>query len=191
MALREGWFTKARDRGQWKTEVAYDPRTTERIYLPLDGGTKLEVCTRTLASTNLPALDWYDAMDYYVLERAAYQASETRRLTSSAALQSRKETIVGEATEKTQAALAAAGHMSNRSRRAGIRENRAIEKQIERDKNQWLFGENRTPIKNAATTTKNSADTSDDTVEYVPASSKLNRIDELINKEWSKNDAKD
>jgi hypothetical protein len=186
-ALREGWFTKARDRGQWKTEVAYDPRTTERIYLPLDGGTKLEICTRTLASTNLPALDWYDAMDYYVLERAAYQASETRRLTSSAALQSRKETIVGEATERTHAALAAAGLMSKRSRRAGIRENRAIEKQIERDKNQWVFGENRTPIKNAAMTAKNSADTSEDAVEYVPASSKLNRIDELINKEWNKN----
>jgi hypothetical protein len=190
-ALREGWFTKARVRGQWKTEVAYDPRTTERIYLPLDGGTKLEVCTRTLASTNLPALDWYDAMDYYALERAAYQASETRRLTSSAALQSCKETIVGEATEKTQAALAAAGHMSKRSRRAGIRENRAIEQQVERDKNQWLFGKNRTPTNNAATTAKNSADTSADTDEYVPASSKLNRIDELIDKEWSKNDPED
>jgi hypothetical protein len=100
LAQREEWFVKARNRGQSKTEVAYDPRTTERIYLPLDGGTKLEVCTRTAASTNLPALDCYDAMDYYALERAAYQASETPRLTSSAALQSRKEAIVGEAMEK-------------------------------------------------------------------------------------------
>jgi putative transposase len=186
-AHREGWFVKARDRGHRKIEVAYDPRTTERIYLPLDGGTKLEVCTRTLASTNLPALDCYDAMDYYALERAAYQASETRRLTTGAALQSRKDAIVGEATEKTHAALAAAGDLSKRARRSGIRENRAAEKQIERDNNQWLLG-GTTSSKPTAMADKESRDTSN--AEYVPASSKLSRIGELIDQEWKKNDTK-
>jgi hypothetical protein len=184
LAHREGWFVKARIRGHRKIEVAYDPRTTERIYLPLDGGTKLEVCTRTLASTNLPALDCYDAMDYYALERAAYQASETRRLTSSAALQSRKDAIVGEATEKTRAALAAAGHISKRARRSGIRENRAAEKQLERDNNQWLSG-GTTSSEPKATADEECRDTN---TEYVPASSKLSRIGALIEEEWKKND---
>lgn len=188
LARQEGWFVEARNRGQWKTEVAYDPRTTERIYLPLDGGTKLEVCTRTLASTNLPALDCYDAMDYYALERAAYQASETRRLTSSAALQSCKETIVGEATERTGAALAAAGHLTKSARRKGIRGNRAAEKQIERHNNQWLFGEDAPSIRPRTAKPEESADMSVDSTEYVPASSKLSRIGELIEKEWSKNE---
>ena len=188
LALQEGWFTKARDRGQWKTEVAYDPRTTERIYLPLDGGTKLEVCTRTLASTNLPALDCYDAMDYYALERAAYQASETRRLTSSAALQSCKDAIVEEATERTGASLAAAGHISKSARRGGIRGNRAAERQIERNQNEWLLGESSTPRRPGTATREDPADMSVENSEYVPASSKLSRIGELIEKEWSKNE---
>jgi hypothetical protein len=187
LARREGWFVEARKRGHWKTEVAYDPRTTARIYLPLDGGTKLEVCTRTMASTNLPPLDCYDARDYYALERAAYQASETRRLTSCAAIQSCKETIVGEAAERTSAALAAAGHLSKSARRRGIRENRAVEKHIERDQNQWLFGEDGTSIRPRTAKSEESAGRSVDSTEYVPASSKLIRIGELIEKEWSKN----
>lgn len=178
LALREGWFVNARKRGQTRIEVAYDPRTTENIYLPLDGGTKLEICRRTLASTNLPPLDYYDAMDYYALERAAYQAAENRELTSKADLQSIKDTIVGEATEKTNAALAAAGHLSKRSRRSGIRANRAAEKEHERQKNQWSFGE----------AASDNANQSDESPEYIPSSSNLGRIGKLIEEKWNKDD---
>jgi hypothetical protein len=179
-ALRENWFVRARNRGQWRIEIAYDPRTTKQIYLPLDNGTKLEVCRRTLASQNLPALDCYDAMDYYALERAAYQASETRRLNSSARLQAQKDAIVGEATEKTHAANAAAGPTSNRARRGGIRQNRAAEKQIERDRTQWPLGppDDSTPVETITAVEQ-----------YIPASSKLTRIGALLDKEWSKNEA--
>jgi putative transposase len=180
LALREGWFVNARTRGQSRIEVAYDPRTTQQIYLPLNGGTKLEVCRRTLASTNLPALDYYDAMDYFALEKAAFQAGETRHLTSSAVLQSKKETMVGEATEKTKAALAAAGYLCKRSRRAGIRQNRAAEKEHERQKTPWLLGEDGA--------SDNISDTTSNQPEYVPPSSNLNRIDELIEKTRSDND---
>jgi len=122
-------------------------------------------------------------VDYYALERAAYQASETRRLTSSAALQSRKEAIVGEATEKTRAALAATGHISKRARRSGIRENRAAEKQIERDNNKWLLGQ--TTSSEPTLANEASAAPSTANAEYVPASSKLSRIGELIEEEWN------
>jgi len=90
LALRQGWFERARMRGEWKIEVAHHPRTTAYIYLPFDG-TKLVRCHRTPASMNLPARDLYDAMDYHVLEQASYQASETRRLQSGAKLQAQKE----------------------------------------------------------------------------------------------------
>jgi hypothetical protein len=184
LALREGWFVNARTRGQSRIEIAYDPRTTERIYLPLDGGTKLEVCHRTLASTNLPALDYYDAMDYFALEEAAFQAGETRHLTSRAVLKSKKKTIVGEATEKTKAALAAAGYVSKRSRRAGIRQNRAAEKEHERQNNKWLMGESPSAQNASGVTGESIAGAP----EYVPAASNLDRIDELIEKSWSDND---
>jgi putative transposase len=187
-ALRENWFVKARNRGQWRIEIAYDPRTTKQIYLPLDNGTKLEVCRRTLASENLPALDCNDAMDYYALERAAYQVSETRTLRSSARLQAQKDEIVGEATERTQAAKAAAGPTSNRARRGGIRQNRAAEKQIERDRTQWPLGKpDSIDAEAVAGSTPVEALTAAE--QYIPASSKLTRIGALLDKEWSKNEA--
>lgn len=179
LALQEGWFVNARTRGHQRIEVAYDPRTTAQIYLPLDGGTKLEVCRRTAASTNLPPLDYYDAMDYYALERATYQAAENRELTSKADLKSIKDTIVGEATEKTNAALAAAGHQSKKSRRSGIRANRAVEKEHERQKNQWSFGEGGA---------SDNVDQSDESPEYIPSSSNLGRIGKLIEEKWNKDD---
>jgi hypothetical protein len=123
-------------------------------------------------------------MDYYALGRAAHQASETRRLNSGAALQSCKDTIVGEAAERTGAALAAASHLSKSARRKGIRGNRAAEKHIERDNNQWLFGEDGPSIRPRTAKPEESADST----AYVPASSKLSRIGELIEKEWSKNE---
>jgi putative transposase len=187
-ALRENWFVKARNRGQWRIEIAYDPRTTKQIYLPLDNGTKLEVCRRTLASQNLPALDCNDAMDYYAIERAAYQVSETCTLRTSARLQAQKDAIVGEAIEKTQAANAAVGPTSKRARRGGIRQNRAAEKQTERDRTQWGLGTD-TSTDMKAVAGSEPVETIIAAEQYIPASSKLTRIGALLDKEWNKNEA--
>jgi hypothetical protein len=187
-ALRENWFVRARNRGQWKIEIAYDPRTTEQVYLPLKDNSQLEVCRRTLASHNLPAVDYHDAMDYYALQRAAYQASETRTLRSSAVLQAQKDAIVGEATEKTEAANAAAGPTSKRARRANIRQNRAVEKQSERDRTQWSLGKPALADAKAVAGTA-TVETITPSEQYIPASSKLARIDALLDNEWSKDEA--
>jgi hypothetical protein len=188
LAIREGWFERARIRGGWKIEVAHHPRTTDYIYIPLDGGAKLERCHRTQASMNLPARDWYDAMDYHVLEEAAYQASHRRRLQSSARLQVQKDAIVSNAVEKAQAAHAAAGPMSKRARRGSIRENRARERQIESDQNTWLLGEGGA---NVGTTLKASRDTLESSKsdnDYVPPSSKATRISKLLEQELRKDE---
>jgi putative transposase len=71
--LRNGYLTRARTKGDWRVEIAHDPRTTQCIYLPLEG-MKLDVCELTPACQNLPAHDWHEAVDYYVLEQAAVQA---------------------------------------------------------------------------------------------------------------------
>jgi hypothetical protein len=122
-------------------------------------------------------------MDYYALEQAAFQADESCHLTSSATLQSKKEAIVGEATEKTKAALAGAGYLSKRSRRAGIRQNRAAEKEHERQNNKWLLGESSASDKTSGATGELTEKA--EQPEYVPASSKLDRIDQLIDEMWS------
>lgn len=182
-ALRQGWFEKARIRGEWRIEVAHHPRTTEYIHLPLDGARMVQ-CHRTPASMNLPARDWYDAMDYHVLEQAAYQASETRRLQSSATLQAHKDAIVSNAVEKTRAALAAAGPMSKRSRRGRIRENRASEQQAERSQNPLLGGVN-TTVENARKASKVTPEAPAIADDYVPPSSKISRIGELLQEDLS------
>jgi hypothetical protein len=179
-ALRENWFITARSRRRHrKIDVAFDPRTTERIYLPLENGTRLEVCTRTPASTNLPPMDWHDAMDYFALQRAAVQSSVSRRVQSSAALKAQCEAILAEAKEKTQAALAAAGYPSKRSRRTGIRNNRAAEKELERQGTSWQFGLE--GIKETVPSQGEILTNSD----YLPSSSKLTRIEALLENQWS------
>lgn len=180
LALKERWFERARIRGNWKIEAAHDLRTTAHIYIILDGGTNVLKCHRTPASMNLPACDWHDAMDYHVLEQAAYQASETRRLQSSAKLKAQRDEIVSETVEKTQAAHAARGSMSKRSRRSEIRVNRALEKQAERDQNAWELGAESKP----STLAHNLDSGANGSDEYVPPSSKISRIGELLEKEW-------
>jgi len=186
-ALRENWFLKARTRGQWKIEIAYDPRTTQWIYLPLERGTRLEACNRTPASKNLPALDWYDAMDYYALQRAAHQVSETKRLRSSAALQAQKDDIVGEASEKTRAALAASGEISKKARRRNIRLNRAAEKQLERERTCWSLAQKEPASAHTAHMNGENENESNG-ADYVPASSKLTQIEALLKTQWRNHD---
>ncbi len=187
LALQQGWFERARMRGEWKIEVAHHPRTTDYIYLPFDGA-KLVRCHRTPASMNLPARDWYDAMDYHALERASYQASETRRLQSGARLKAQKDAIVAQATEKNRAALAAAGPMSKRARRGSISENRAEEKQRESDQKTWVLGGGRVKAGDAGKASQIASGRSELDDEYVPPSSQINRIDELLKNEWSKDE---
>jgi hypothetical protein len=180
-ALRENWFVNARNRGHSKIEVAFDPRTTERVYLPLENSTRLEVCTRTEASTNLPPMDWHDAMDYFALERAAVQISASRRIESSAASEAHADAILKQSAEQTRAALEAAGPLSKRARRAGIRGNRAAEKELEREHSSWPLGP--PASEDRALSQGGELPTNGD---YLPPSSKLSRIEALLENQWRK-----
>lgn len=59
-ALRESWFGRASLHGNWKVEVAFDPRTTDRIYLIINGGTEIEPCHLMDASRHLGGRDWHE-----------------------------------------------------------------------------------------------------------------------------------
>lgn len=188
LAMREGWFTRARARGNWKIEAAYDLRTINYIYLPLDGGTRLEVCHLTPASIHLKGRDFHEVKDYFELERLAEQAAQSRIQQSKASLQAKREQIVSEATEKTMAAHAAVGMQSKAARKRGIRSNRAQEKQIERENGAWLIGEAAGTDTNESSGiviqgafTQDSADEA-----YIPPSGKADRIRKHRDKEWLK-----
>jgi putative transposase len=188
LAIKEKWFTKARNKGSWRIEVCFDLRTTDHIYIPLDGGMKLETCWQTAASKHLRNRDWdwYEAMDYFALEEAAKQAGRMRRREKGAWFAAQKDKIDAEAVERLEKALRAAGKLSKSARRAGRRENRQEEKMMERQQNAWRLGaasngETREPSSpnDAAVVRPDNGDQ-----EYVPRMSRINRIREIRNKEW-------
>jgi hypothetical protein len=194
LALKEGWFSRARMLGAWKIEVSYDPRRLDMIYVRLNGGRRLEPCHLTAASKTFLGHDWHEAMDYFALERQAETAALTRTRQSSANLHAQQAQIVGEATEKTQAARAVAGRQSKRALTKGIRKNRLEERQAEQEQNAWLLGvesgvgaaisdgqgeQSLVPL----VSSKHA-----DEQEYVPPSRYAERLRELREKEWENNE---
>ena len=140
-ALREHWFSRANLRGNWKMEVAFDPRTTDRVYLITDGGTKIEPCHLTAASRHRKGRDQYEVADYFEMERQAKEAAESRRQQSRARVHDKHDAIIARAAERKEAALLAAGKISKSVRVSGMKENRAEERERERESGKWLLGE--------------------------------------------------
>lgn len=140
-ALREHWFSRANLRGNWQVDVAFDPRTTDQIYLVTDGGTKIEPCRLTAASQHLKERNLYEVADYFELERQAKEAAQSRRQQSRAAVHDKADGIIARAAERKESALLAAGKLSKSVRVSGMKENRAKEKELEREESQWLLGD--------------------------------------------------
>jgi hypothetical protein len=189
LAMREGWFARARERGSWRVEAAFDMRSTDHIYLPFDGGTHMEVCHLTPASIHLRGRDWHEVIDYFALQNIAAQTALTRIRQSDARLHAQQEQIISEATEKTRAALAAIGKQSKSFRKSGIRSNRSQEKQAERNKGAWVIGEtNEIDSNKPSVTLEPGSGQQNGTEEYVPPARKIDRIRIHRDKEWRKHE---
>lgn len=178
LAVREGWFVKARARRSWKITVAYDPRNMDRIYLPLDDD-RLEVCHLLPASQAFRKRDWYEVADHFDRETQRADSSRTRELQSATALHAIQRQVIDQAVEKTAQAHAAAGKLSKRSRIGSIRDNRALERDAEREAGAWQLGS----VEDALTET--AAPPAPD-VAYVPAASHVDRLRQLRNKQRGK-----
>lgn len=183
LAVREGWFERARDRGSWKVSVAYDPRSLSAIYLPLAGGRELETCHLTPAAQAFKSRDWHEAMDYFSLETQAAELARSRQYQSRAALHAHQNQIVSEAKQKTEAARIVAGPQSKRARVRDIRSNRLQEREAERAQGAWQLGDAKDDSP-ASTKSDASAEAKKDA--YVPPSSKIARLREARNRKWGK-----
>jgi hypothetical protein len=137
LALREQWFVKARAEGRRKIPIAYEPRRLDSIYLRLDGGKRLESCHLVDAEKTFKGRDWYEIVDYFERQKQAEQASRTRQQQSSAAFHAQVSQIVAQATEQTEKASTV---QSKRSRIQGIRGNRKLEREHEREAGAWQLG---------------------------------------------------
>jgi putative transposase len=140
-AERENWFSRANVHGTWEMEAAFDKRTNARIYLITESGTKLEPCRLTAASQHLNNRDFYEMEDYFEMERQAAEVARGRRLQTRANLHDKADAIISNAAERKEMALMGAGKISKSVLLSGVKENREMEREHEREAGKWLLGE--------------------------------------------------
>jgi hypothetical protein len=186
-ALRENWFSRANLRGNWKMEVGFDPRTTDRVYLITDGGTKIEPCHLTAASRHLKGRDQHEVADYFEMERQAKEAAESRRQQSRASVHDKHDAIIARAAERKEAALLAAGKISKSVRVSGMKENRAEERERERESGKWLLGELDVPASVGAESNDRAQEIEDE--QSYAAPSRLDLLRQQRKNRWKGNES--
>ena len=147
LALNDQWGERAGEQGSWKIRVAHDPRTRARIYLRLDNGKTLETCYLVDRDRTFENCDWYETADEFALRKQKKELNRTRHHRSRAELNAATREVVAAANELN----ANAGSLpSKRAQLAGIRENRHIEREMERQTQAWELGPNRPTPSTAA-----------------------------------------
>jgi hypothetical protein len=130
----EQWYVLARSRGRWKIKVAYEPRRLDVIYLRLKDGPILEPCFLHANERAIKGLDWYEVLDREELERQQEPLRRTRQQQAEAALDACMADVIEPAKESV---MAARQGQSKRAILKDIRENRAQERDLERQTGAW------------------------------------------------------
>src|SRR5262249_17491475 len=71
------WFLKARNEGRWKIRAAFDPRSTDIIYLRSGDGRPSIACHLKLDSA-FKGCDWSETADYFERNKLANACAMTR-----------------------------------------------------------------------------------------------------------------
>jgi putative transposase len=175
-AQNEGWHARARIRGSWKITIAYYPRSTKHIYLISENGQKVEACELTPASKAFLNTDFYEVDDYFNREKQASEGSKDRVFQSDAEFNARLEHINKTASKKTKEALEDGEKLSNADRLKDIRGNRAAERDIEYDKNNWESNQEDDEI-------LEQSDESTDDESYIASPDYTDRLSEILNQQ--------
>jgi putative transposase len=138
LAVREQWFEGVGEGGREKIRVARDPRNLSQIYLRLDNGARMEVCYLKDSDQAFRNRESYEAADEFELRKQRKALARGPSLQAAVSLQAEFQAILDEAERMTPEGLE---KLSNRSRVAGIRENRRSERDRERQANGWELGE--------------------------------------------------
>ncbi|MBW4485317.1 MAG: transposase family protein [Tildeniella torsiva UHER 1998/13D] len=142
LAIREQWFIKAREKGRWKIDIAYDPRNLTNIYLRLNEGQQMECCQLIDKESTFRGCDFFEVLDHSGVNQHKATLSMGRKQQANAAFNAQMEKIVSDAKEKTLKALKDGPGQSKQAKTQGIRPNRQEERNSERDSQFWTLGEN-------------------------------------------------
>ncbi|KQL43632.1 transposase [Brevibacillus choshinensis] len=182
VAIREQWFTKARAKGSWLIPVAYDPRTTNSIYIWLDDGQRFEKCYLFEREERYFNKRFDEVEDLLEIEKLGKQEKSDDTIRAKIELDAYIKGVVQEATRKTNETLEKSDS-SDRERTKNIRKNRKLEKEQNQGKEALSLGDSRQDISREKTDkivlfTKNNttADTG-----YIPPAEKTSRLRSILN----------
>ena len=122
LAEREQWYIRART-GRMEVPVAYDPRFLDVIYIVLEA--HLERCTLLEVDKVFAGKDWYEAEEYFELQKQEARLDGTRRQELEAEFHAQKKEIIERAQRRKEGADS---QMSNHARLADIKKNRLQER---------------------------------------------------------------
>lgn len=125
LAMREGWYVKARSSKSWQIPAAFDPRCTDTIWLRDCPGAALVPCHLVEADQRFVGKAWEDIEDLALLQKEARDDSKTADLQSRVDHQAHVDAVVEKAVE--EAAIANQG-LTKAARLRGVRENRKAER---------------------------------------------------------------
>lgn len=128
-AIAEHWFETARAKGSYKINISYDPRNMSNVYIQCSEKTAFESCFLADWESKYNGKCLEEIQHQQALEKEMRSHNEKRELQSRIDLDVEIEKIVAEAEEMAkQTAIPNSKH----ERTAHIRENRNLEKQINR-----------------------------------------------------------
>lgn len=127
LALRDQWFQKARAKGTWKVDIAYDPRNTDSIHLLLNDGKAVETCMLLENESLYKKRRLEEVLDLFAIQQQQKLLHQEPTPQQKANINAKVNAIVKEGAEKTAAVLANAS-VSKTQRLKNIKKNRAQEK---------------------------------------------------------------
>ncbi len=137
-AVREHWFETARSKGSFRMNISYDPRNMSRIYLRLPDHAYFEPCFLADWETKYQQKCLDEIMALQALEKGLRGKNYPQEMQSRIDLNAEIEKVVKEAEDMARQTVIPAV----KSERTGnIRENRSAEKQLNRQMEAFVLGD--------------------------------------------------
>lgn len=137
-ALEERWFEKAKNKGNWKVDITYDPQCMDIIYMVLNNGRTIEKCFLLNHEDRYKNKTLEDIEFLLEYEKMKFEENRINEYQSKTDLMSDIEAIVKEAEEQSK--IYEDSVESNAKRLQGIRKNRSKEKLLNREQERWQIG---------------------------------------------------
>ncbi|ADL55257.1 Mu transposase C-terminal domain-containing protein [Gallionella capsiferriformans] len=134
--IEERWFDRARQRGNWKVKISYDPRNMDEIYLHDNQvSMQFQTCTMTERSRAHQQMSIWEIAQQQQAEQQVSAKRQPRQQLAAVGLSADIENIVDDAVKKKGEPSTA----SAASRTKNIHKHRADEKQSNRGSETFRF----------------------------------------------------